>query len=84
MMNESRSMDFTAEAVVSALRQSPLAADFFIQETARALHQPYLSPDATPRPEFFTEPTGVFNTAELIVNQVGLTPGNGLIGDSGG
>src|SRR5687768_10085392 len=28
MMNESRSMGFTAEAVVSALRQSPLAADF--------------------------------------------------------
>jgi hypothetical protein len=75
IMNESRSMGSTAEAVVSALRQSPLAADFSIQETPRALHQPYLFPDGTPRPEFFTEPTGVFNTAELVVNQVGLTPG---------
>jgi hypothetical protein len=29
----------------------------------------------TPKDEFITEPTGVFNTAELLVNQVGLTPG---------
>ncbi len=74
-MNESHSMGSTAAAVVSALRQSPLAADFSIQETPRALHQPYLFADGTPQPEFFTEPTGVFNTAELIVNQVGLAPG---------
>lgn len=74
-MNESRSMGTTAQAVVAKLRQSPLAADFVIEETPRALHQPYLKPDGTPTSEFFTEPTGVFNTAELLVNQVGLTPG---------
>jgi choline dehydrogenase-like flavoprotein len=74
-MNESRSMGATAQAVVARLRQSPLANDFSIQETPRALHQPYLEPDGTPKDQFFTEPTGVFNTAELLVNQLGLTPG---------
>ncbi|MGH3875123.1 MAG: GMC oxidoreductase [Pseudonocardiaceae bacterium] len=74
-MNESRSMGATAKAVVTKLRQSPLAQDFSIQETPRALHQPYLTPDGTPKDQFFTEPTGVFNTAELLINQVGLTPG---------
>jgi hypothetical protein len=74
-MNESRSMGATAQAVVAQLRQSSLAADFSIQETPRALHQPYLTADGTPRDQFFTEPTGVFNTAELLVNQLGLTPG---------
>ena len=74
-MNESRSMGATAQAVVARLRQSPLAADFSIQETPRALHQPYLEADGTPKDQFFTEPTGVFNTAELLVNQLGLTPG---------
>jgi hypothetical protein len=74
-MNESRSMGATAQAVVARLRQSPLAADFSIQETPRALHQPYLEADGTPKDRFFTEATGVFNTAELLVNQVGLTPG---------
>lgn len=74
-MNESRSMGATAQAIVSKLRQSALAADFSIQETPRALHQPYLMPDGTPKDRFFTEPTGVFNTAELLINQVGLTPG---------
>ncbi len=75
MMNESRSLGAIAQAVVARLRQSPLAADFSIQETPRALHQPYLDADGTPKDQFFTEPTGVFNTAELLVNQVGLTPG---------
>lgn len=75
IMNESRSMGATAQAVVARLRTSPLAADFSIQETPRALHQPYLQPDGTPASEFFTEPTGVFNTAELLINQLGLTPG---------
>lgn len=75
VMNESRSMGSTAQAVVTRLRQSPLAADFSIQETPRALHQPYLESDGTPKDEFFTEPTGVFNTAELLINQLGLTPG---------
>jgi hypothetical protein len=74
-MNESRSMGATAQAIVSKLRQSPLALDFSIQETPRALHQPYLSADGAPRDQFFTEATGVFNTAELLVNQLGLTPG---------
>jgi hypothetical protein len=74
-MNESRSLGATAQAIVSRLRQTPLAADFSIQETPRALHQPYLQADGTPKDEFFTEPTGVFNTAELLVNQLGLTPG---------
>ena len=74
-MNESRSMGATAQAVVTRLRQSPVANDFSIQETPRALHQPYLETDGTPKDEFFTEPTGVFNTAELLVNQLGLTPG---------
>jgi hypothetical protein len=74
-MNESRSMGAKAQAVVTRLRESPLAAEFSIQETPRALHQPYLEADGTPKDQFFTEPTGVFNTAELLVNQVGLTPG---------
>jgi choline dehydrogenase-like flavoprotein len=74
-MNESRSMGATAKAIVERLRRSGLAADFSIHETPRALHQPYLEPDGTPRDRFFTEPTGVFNTAELLVNQLGLTPG---------
>ena len=74
-MNESRSMGATAGAIVTKLRQSPLADDFSIQETPRALHQPYLAPDGTPKDQFFTEPTGVFNTAELLINQLGLTPG---------
>ena len=75
VMNESRSMGAIARALVTRLRQSPLAQDFSIQETPRALHQPYLEPDGTPKDEFATEPTGVFNTAELLINQVGLTPG---------
>ena len=74
-MNESRSMGATAAAIVAKLRQSPLAHDFSIQETPRALHQPYLAADGTPKDQFFTEPTGVFNTAELLINQLGLTPG---------
>lgn len=75
VMNESRSMGATAQAVVARLRQSSLAAAFSIQETPRALHQPYLEADGNPKDRYFTEPTGVFNTAELLVNQLGLTPG---------
>ncbi len=74
-MNESRSMGSTAQAIVTKLRQSPLAQDFVIEQTPRALHQPYLEADGTPKDQFFTEPTGVFNTAELLINQAGLTPG---------
>jgi hypothetical protein len=68
-------MGSTARAIVHALQQGPLGQDFVIQETPRALHQPYLAPDGTPRDDFFSEPTGVFNTAELLINQAGLTPG---------
>jgi len=74
-MNESRSMGSPARALVQKLRQSSLADDFDIQETPRALHQPYLNADGSPRGQFFTESTGVFNTAELLINQAGLTPG---------
>lgn len=74
-MNESRSMGATASAIVAKLQESPLANDFVIEQTPRALHQPYLAPDGLPMDQFFTEPTGVFNTAELLINQVGLTPG---------
>lgn len=74
-MNESRTMGSTAQGIVAKLRQSPLAQHFSIQETPRALHQPYLTRSGMPKDEFFTEPTGVFNTAELLLNQLGLTPG---------
>jgi hypothetical protein len=82
-MNESVSMGTTARRIVDTLRQSPLAQDFIIEETPRALHQPYMNADGTPNDEFFMEPTGVFNTAELLINQLGLTPGVSH-GDYGG
>lgn len=75
-MNASRSLGTKARQLVDYFRNSPLAADFDIVETPRALHQPYLLPDGTPREQFFVEPTGVFNTAELLINQLGLTPGS--------
>lgn len=71
-MNQSRSMGRAAEQVVARLRNSPLAADFVIEQTPRAVHQPYLRADGSPKDEFFTEPTGVFNTAELLIDQLGL------------
>ena len=74
-MNESISLGDKAQQVVEHFRNSPLNADFVIEEAPRALHQPYLNPDGTPMGQFFVEPTGVFNTAELLINQVGLTPG---------
>lgn len=74
-MNQSTTLGSTAAAVVGKLRQGPLRDDFIIEETPRALHQPYLEADGTPKEDFFTEGTGVFNTAELLINQVGLTPG---------
>ncbi|MEM7314283.1 MAG: GMC family oxidoreductase [Planctomycetota bacterium] len=72
-MNESISMGEKAQEIVNHFRNSPLNDDFEIHETPRALHQPYLNPDGTPGDKFFIEPTGVFNTAELLINQVGLT-----------
>lgn len=74
-MNQSVTMGSTAQAVVNRLRQSALAQDFDIQETPRALHQPYLTRQGQPSDRLFVEPTGVFNTAELLLNQAGLTPG---------
>lgn len=74
-MNQSITMGSTAQAVVNRLRQSALAQDFDIQETPRALHQPYLTRQGQPSDRLFVEPTGVFNTAELLLNQAGLTPG---------
>ena len=74
-MNESHSMGTIADQIVERFQRSPLAADFTIRQTPRAVHQPYLQTTGAPRDTFFTEPTGVFNTAELLINQVGLAPG---------
>lgn len=74
-MNVSFSLGAKAKDLVQHFRNSSLNDDFVIKETPRALHQPYLNPDGTPRDQFFVEPTGVFNTAELLISQVGLTPG---------
>lgn len=71
-MNESVSMGTVARQIVDRLNNSPLKDDFIIRETPRALHQPYLAADGTPKDRFYTEPTGVFNTAELLINQAGL------------
>ncbi|MFG6105416.1 GMC family oxidoreductase [Leptothoe sp. EHU-05/26/07-4] len=72
-MNESISLGKKAQDVVNHFQNSSLNDDFVIEEAPRALHQPYLNPDGTPRDQLFVEPTGVFNTAELLINQVGLT-----------
>ncbi len=74
-MHASKTLGDKAKAVVTYFRNSSLAADFDIQETPRALHQPYLDDQGHPRDRFFEEPTGVFNTSELLINQLGLTPG---------
>ncbi|KAA2212926.1 GMC oxidoreductase [Teichococcus oryzae] len=73
LMNEAVSMGDTAQGIVDRLRASPLAADFIIEQTPRALHQPYLQPGGVPVRDFFVESTGVFNTAELLVNQLKLS-----------
>jgi choline dehydrogenase-like flavoprotein len=72
-MNASLTLGTKADELVTHFRNSPLANDFDIRETPRALHQPYLRADGTPSDKFFVEPTGVFNTAELLINQAGLT-----------
>ncbi|MEM7791585.1 MAG: GMC oxidoreductase [Verrucomicrobiota bacterium] len=66
-MNESQTLGNTAKQIVEELKKTDLENDFVIRETPRALHQPYINSD-----EFFIEPTGVFNTAELLINQVGV------------
>src|SRR5690606_28162891 len=75
-MNESASLGTAAKKFVAHFKSSSLNDDFEVEETPRAVHQPYLNADGTPRDKFFTEPTGVFNTAELLINQVGITSAN--------
>ena len=48
-MNVSFSLGEKAKKLVQHFRNSSLNDDFVIQETPRALHQPYLNPDGTPR-----------------------------------
>jgi hypothetical protein len=72
-MNESLTLGTKARELVAYFRNSPIGDDFEVHETPRALHQPYLLEDGTPASKFFVEPTGVFNTAELLINQTGLT-----------
>ena len=79
-MNESLTLGTKASELVDYFRTRQIADDFDIHQTPRALHQPYLLADGTPADKFFVEPTGVFNTAELLINQVGLTPGKNLSG----
>jgi hypothetical protein len=82
-MNASASLGAVAKALVAHFRTTSLNDDFEIEETPRAVHQPYLNADGTPRDKFFTEPTGVFNTAELLINQVGLTHANANLNGKG-
>lgn len=80
-MNQSKSLGRFAEQLVQHLSGTSLGADFHIQETPRALHQPFLDDAAQPGDQFFDEPTGVFNTSELLINQMGRNrnhDGNGL------
>lgn len=72
-MNVSLTLGSKAQELVAHFKGSALANDFDIFETPRALHQPYLLADGTPSNKLFVEPTGVFNTAELLINQTGLT-----------
>jgi hypothetical protein len=72
-MNESSTLGTKAAELVEHFRNSPIGDDFEIRETPRALHQPYLLADGTPASKLFVEPTGVYNTAELLINQTGLT-----------
>lgn len=82
-MNQSITLGDTARAIVGKLRNSVLNEHFDIMETPRALHQPYLRSDGLPATELAQQSTGVFNTAELLINQLGLSSdenpgGNGL------
>ncbi|QDV42229.1 choline dehydrogenase [Stieleria neptunia] len=79
-MNASLTLGSKAQELVAHFHNSSIGNDFDIYETPRALHQPYLLADGTPANKFFLEPTGVFNTAELLINQSGLTPGHDLNG----
>ena len=80
-MNQSVSLGEFSEQIVEHLRSTSLADDFDIHQTPRALHQPYLTEEGDPRGKYFSEPTGVFNTSELLINQLGPDrnhDGNGL------
>jgi choline dehydrogenase-like flavoprotein len=72
-MNQSVTLGKAAKDIVTHFRGTGLANDFEIQETPRALHQPYLLPDGAVANTFALEPTGVFNTAELLVNQIKMS-----------
>lgn len=84
LMNESVGMGATARAIRDRLRASDLANDFVIEETPRALHQPHLRPDGEVAEELYVEPTGVFNTAELLVNQLDFSSDRNPGGDGDG
>ncbi|MGH3937007.1 MAG: hypothetical protein ACRDS1_18825, partial [Pseudonocardiaceae bacterium] len=75
-LNASITVGQKAQAIVQALSNSPLAQHFDIRETPRALHQPYLTAAGSPASEYWTESTGVFNTAELLMNQIGPVTGD--------
>ncbi len=80
-MNQSVSMGLFAKEIVAYLRTTNLEQDFHIEQTPRALHQPYLNEEGNPRGKYFVEPTGVFNTSELLINQLNHDRdhnGNGL------
>ena len=81
-LNASVTLGHKAQEIVHALQQSSLADHFIIQETPRALHQPYLSAAGTPEDDYWIEPTGVFNTAELLINQLGLNPDDPALANS--
>ncbi|MCG8314121.1 MAG: GMC oxidoreductase [Pseudomonadales bacterium] len=80
-MNESKSLGEFSQQIVDHLSNTSLGDDFEIQQTPRALHQPYLTQTGQAKGQYFSEPTGVFNTSELLINQLGRDrnhDGNGL------
>ncbi|WP_085043974.1 GMC oxidoreductase [Ensifer aridi] len=83
-LNQSITLGETAQKIVGKLRASALAEHFDIAETPRALHQPYLRPNGTPAAELAAQSTGVFNTAELLINQIGLSSNENPGGDGSG
>lgn len=70
VLNASVTLGEAARTMVGSFSGTGLPADFLITEMPRALHQPYLKQNGEPQENFSTEPTGVFNTAELLLNQV--------------
>ena len=75
-MNESRSMGATARSASSrGCGRARWRTTSRSRKRRARCTSPTWQPDGTPKDQFFTEPTGVFNTAELLINQLGLTPG---------